>query len=177
MGFSKIIVTFLENIGAIIVVALIGFFIWIYVVLNSLFEPSLAEVARIASPSGKLEAILIETNGGATTAFGYLIHVVRAGSKPPEAEKAPADFYRLTWNGSRYGVDLRWKSDTLLYVDYLSATLAHNSGPATVQGFEAITIELRSGIVDLSVPVGEMFAWFGRDERAAPLTKGARPPQ
>ena len=29
------------------------------------------EVARVASPYGGVEAVLIETNGGATTSFGY----------------------------------------------------------------------------------------------------------
>ena len=137
-------------------VSLISFGVWLNAKLDSLWAPSLKEVARIASPSGKLEAILIETNGGATTAFGYLIYIVKAGSKPLMTEKAPADFYRLTRNGSRYGVNLRWKNDALLYADYLSSTLAHNSGPAVVRGFEPVTIELRSGIVDLSIPSSEM---------------------
>ncbi len=28
------------------------------------------EVARVASPSGKVDAVVVETNGGATTSFG-----------------------------------------------------------------------------------------------------------
>jgi hypothetical protein len=143
-------------VALIAVVSSISFVVWLNAKLDSLWEPSLEEVARIASPSGKLEAVLIETNGGATTAFGYLIYVVKTGSKPPKTEKAPADFYRPAGNGSRYGVNLRWKNDALLYADYLSATLAHNSGHAAVYGFEPVTIELRSGIVDPSMPSSEM---------------------
>ena len=33
------------------------------------------EVARVTSPDGRVEAVLIETNGGATTSFGYKVLV------------------------------------------------------------------------------------------------------
>ena len=37
------------------------------------------EVARVGSPDGRVEAVLIETNGGATTSFVYEVHVVPKG--------------------------------------------------------------------------------------------------
>jgi hypothetical protein len=40
------------------------------------------EVARVASPDGRVEAVLIETNGGATTSFGYEVHVVFGKAGP-----------------------------------------------------------------------------------------------
>jgi hypothetical protein len=35
--------------------------------------------ARVASPDGRVEAVLVETSGGATTSFGYEVHVVEKG--------------------------------------------------------------------------------------------------
>src|SRR5258705_13961034 len=37
------------------------------------------EVSRVPSPDGRVEAVLIETNGGATTSFGYRILVETKG--------------------------------------------------------------------------------------------------
>ena len=40
------------------------------------------EVARSAAPSGDVDGIIVETNGGATTSFGYEVHVVERGGLP-----------------------------------------------------------------------------------------------
>lgn len=39
-------------------------------------EPSFDEVSRVTSPSGKVDAVLVERNGGATTSFSYEVFVV-----------------------------------------------------------------------------------------------------
>src|SRR5215475_9506392 len=42
-------------------------------------ELSFDEVSRITSPSGKVDAVLVERNGGATTSFSYDVFVVPKG--------------------------------------------------------------------------------------------------
>ncbi len=42
------------------------------------------QVAHVSSPNGSLEAVLTETNGGATTSFGYEVSVGPKGSKGQE---------------------------------------------------------------------------------------------
>jgi hypothetical protein len=42
------------------------------------------EVARASSSAGDLDAVLVETNGGATTSFGYFVYVVPHDGKPSE---------------------------------------------------------------------------------------------
>ena len=46
------------------------------------FPTSHDEVSRVSSPAGDLDAVLVETNGGATTSFGYLVYVLPRGAKP-----------------------------------------------------------------------------------------------
>jgi hypothetical protein len=46
------------------------------------------EVARATSPDGVIDAVLVETNGGATTAFGYEVHIVPRGADPSETSQA-----------------------------------------------------------------------------------------
>ena len=36
-------------------------------------------VARVASPQGGVEAVLTETNAGATTSFGYIVYLAGPG--------------------------------------------------------------------------------------------------
>jgi len=45
-------------------------------------EPSKDEVARDTSPTGKVDALLLETNGGATTSFGYEVYIVEHDAQP-----------------------------------------------------------------------------------------------
>jgi hypothetical protein len=42
---------------------------------------SLKELKRISSPDKKVEAVLVETNGGATTSFGNAVFLVVPGEK------------------------------------------------------------------------------------------------
>lgn len=79
-------------------------------------EPSRDEVARVLSPSGRVEAVLFETNGGATTSFGYEVFVVKRGAKP---SGSPAVFLNgAVRNPSAYGVNLKWSSPDSITVEY-----------------------------------------------------------
>ena len=64
-----------------------------------------SEVARTTSPSGKVDAVLVESSGGATTSFGYAVFVVPAG-KSTWLYKKVASFYDAARSEQAYGVNL-----------------------------------------------------------------------
>ena len=76
------------------------------------------EVAQVASPDGRVEAVLIETNGGATTSFGYEVHVVPKGR--PASDQV-AGLYGAGRNENAYGANLKWADDHELVIEYLAA--------------------------------------------------------
>ena len=45
-------------------------------------EWSFDEVARVLHPQANVDAVLVETNGGATTSFGYEVFVLSRGQNP-----------------------------------------------------------------------------------------------
>lgn len=63
------------------------------------------EVARMSSPDGRLDAIVFETNGGATTSFGYKVEVAKKGSR---SGTEGANLYGAVRNAQAYGVNIRW---------------------------------------------------------------------
>ena len=73
----------------------------------------LEERAWANSPDGRTHAILIETNGGATAAFGYRVELHPSdhqGEKPVRV----ADFYRVA-SDCEYGLNMQWRdADTLI---------------------------------------------------------------
>ena len=79
-----------------------------------------SEVARTTSPSGKVDAVLMEASGGATTSFGYEVFVVPAG-KSTWLQKKVAFLYGATRSEQAYGVNLRWAGPANLTLEYLTA--------------------------------------------------------
>ncbi len=111
------------------------------------------EVARVPAPNGKVEAVLYETNAGATVSFGYEVRVVRARSSHGPLV---AELYGAVRSDSAYGVNLRWKDTALLAIEYLEAkTDTVLLREARVTGHR-IRVELRPGIVDPRAPAGGM---------------------
>lgn len=111
------------------------------------------EVARIASPDGRVEAVLVETNGGATTSFGYEVHVVGKGLP---AGNRVAWLYRARRNANAYGAKLRWAGENQLVTEFLEAreqVLEQSS--ARVWG-RNIEVSLRSGVDDPGALAGAM---------------------
>ena len=111
------------------------------------------EVARVPSPDGRVDAVLMETNGGATTSFGYEVHVVEKGG--PASDQV-ASLYGAGRNENAYGANLKWISGNELVVEYLDArdqTLERAS--VSVAG-RAIKVSLRSGVSDPTAPAGGM---------------------
>jgi|SRR5882724_6517187 len=119
------------------------------------------EVARVPSPDGAFDAVLIETNGGATTSFGYEVEIVRHADT---AQAAPiATLYGATRNEQAYGANLRWQGPRELTVEYLQARWVQQRAPSATLGNEEIKINLRSGVADPSAPPGGMA--YNRDGR------------
>lgn len=89
----------------------------------SIHDWSYAEVARISDPSGKVDAVLIEENGGATVSFAYEVHVLPKGKRVPKrrSDAEVASFYAVGRSESAYGVDLKWEGTNSLVAEYLSA--------------------------------------------------------
>jgi hypothetical protein len=117
------------------------------------------EVARVRAPGGGADAVLIETNGGATTSFGYHVYVVPPGAAVPRGTRAASEVARLygaTRNAEAYGATLRWVGADTLAVEYQTArddTLLH---PTVMLAGRAVQIVLRPGVADLDAPPGGM---------------------
>jgi hypothetical protein len=116
-------------------------------------SPSSYEVAHVASPNGKLEAILTETNGGATTSFGYDVSIGVKGSK---SLRRVVSLYGALRNEQAYGVNLSWPSDGVLRVSYLRAKAVQNVSKNVDVAGQPVEIELQSGVEDASAPSGGM---------------------
>lgn len=117
-------------------------------------EPSKDEVVRVVSPSGNVEAVLFETNGGATTSFGYEVFVVERGAEP---SGSPAvSLYGAVRNHHAYGANLKWSSPGSLTVEYLTAKSAKTNTQAQSVGTQTIKFALRDGVTDNAAPSGGM---------------------
>lgn len=113
------------------------------------------EVAREISPKGDLDAVLIEIHGGATTGFGYEVHVVPHGGKASARDEA-AYFYDAERNKNAYGVRMRWRGSDTLAVEYLKAESADlKRATVPIQG-RTVVVQLFDGVVDETAPQGSM---------------------
>lgn len=122
-----------------------------------LFPPvSRCEVARTASPLPGLDAVLFETNGGATTSFGYDVYVVTAGHLVQRSDRPVASVYGAHPSRFAPGVNLRWHDADLLIAEYLHAYSVEQPKPTVRIGNRTVRIELRDGIDVTSTPTGSM---------------------
>jgi hypothetical protein len=111
------------------------------------------EVARVSSPDGQIDAILFESNGGATTSFLYEVDL---GRKQSRRGKQVARLVGVVRNAQAYGVDLNCENDHTLVIQCL-----HTETPPEVQGSvdvdgRNVQIVLHTGIEDKSAPAGGM---------------------
>ena len=113
------------------------------------------EVARVTSPNGLVDAILTETNGGATTSFGYLIYVAPRGASRSNSSKA-ASLYGATRSDQAYGVNLKRRGPDELAVEYFSAKSAGVIRHSVSVGDREIRVSLVSGVGDPAAPPGGM---------------------
>jgi hypothetical protein len=114
------------------------------------------EVARTNSPSRDVDAVVVETNGGATTSFGYEIHLVPAGRSKYWGTRV-ARLHGAVRSGRAYGVNLRWRGPAHLDVEYLRAESAvvESGGSFKVSG-KTISVTLTDGIDDPKACPGGM---------------------
>ena len=113
------------------------------------------EVARIASPDRAVDAVLTETNPGATASFVYRIHVVGHGDAWDSAPVA-AELYGATRNASAYGVDLHWRDAGTLEARYLQARSIEVAKPRLDIDGHAVMVVLRAGVENPDAPAGGM---------------------
>jgi hypothetical protein len=120
------------------------------------------EVARVRSPGGKVEAVLVETNGGATTSFGYNVSLSAVGRR----HRVPvASFDGAARSEQAYGVNLVWRDTQHLTIEYLVArydTLLRDSVRLADQN---VFVRLRPGIIDSTAPRGGMLYNLERARR------------
>jgi hypothetical protein len=119
------------------------------------FGQSRDEVARVRSPDGVIDAVVVETNGGATTSFGYEIEVVPASGALSSARRV-AFLYGAGRNASAYGVNLRWAGMSTLAVEYLDAKSTKLETPAVTIGGRSVFVALAPGVEDRNAPSGGM---------------------
>jgi len=117
-------------------------------------EPGKDEVVRNISPNGKVDAVLFETNGGATTSFGYEVYVVEHGVQP---SGSPAvSLYGAIRNQHAYGANLKWTSTDSVAVEFLNAKSAKIEKPIVSVGTQAIHVVVHEGVLDNVAPSGGM---------------------
>jgi len=113
------------------------------------------EVSRVTSPSGSLDAVLIETNGGATTSFGYRVIVARPGWHWRTGTEV-ASLYGAIRSESAYGVNLVWQNEDSLSLGYLRAKHEDIELPTLSVAGEDVITTLHPGIEDPNAPPGGM---------------------
>ena len=112
------------------------------------------EVSRVLSPDGHVEAVLIETDGGATTSFGYRVLVETKGQW--FSGEQVAWLYGAGRNEDAYGVNLKWNSDSELFIEYLDAREAKLMKRNINVAGRGVTVALHGGITDPTAPAGGM---------------------
>ena len=118
-------------------------------------DPSHAEVALSTSPNGAIDAIVIESNGGATTSFSYDVCLAPRGGHCTVSESL-VQLYDAVRNEQAYGVNVHWANDSLIQVEYLEAKRTKVLQPTSVADGRIINVALHPGIADPSAPSGGM---------------------
>ena len=118
------------------------------------------------SPDRKLDAVLVEINGGATTSFGYKVYIVEKGVNYNSGNSV-ASLYGAVRNSSAYGVNLVWKSAKELEVQYLSAKDSNIESSSVVIAGSKIAVFLRPGISDPTVPSGGILYNLEKHEKSS----------
>ncbi|MFC5060931.1 hypothetical protein [Actinomycetospora atypica] len=114
-------------------------------------SPTRTEVLRVPSADAALDAVVVQTDAGATTSFGYLLSVV-----PHGCAAAPDPALRVvdaTRNPAAAGLGVRWTGPRALVVEFLDARFADPPTPVTAAG---ITVDVHPGVPDPAAPPGPM---------------------
>lgn len=117
-------------------------------------EPPRNEVARTNSPDGQTSAVLFETNGGATTSYGYLVEL----SDLSDQDQTPTlvgKLYGAVRSDCAYGVDVGWKDAKTLTLTVESAEQINVPEQVSI-GRKLIRVIVRTGIKNNAAPCGGM---------------------
>ena len=113
------------------------------------------EVARVASPSGRLEALVIEANTGPKASSSYDVFVVPQGEDHNRGIHV-ASLYAASRSRTAFGVNLKWDGPEQLAIEYLEARAAEiMKSTAAVEG-EQVQVKLRDGVEDPTAAPGGM---------------------
>ena len=145
MDLLKALLIFVAGLAALSLVML-------YLVVSSC--TSEVDVATVYSPDNKVMAIIEETNGGATTSFGYNIYL-KSNSAFGFRRRAAA-LYGAIRSECAYGVDVVWRDPNSVEIRYLSAKESPDHSESLLVGTRLIGIELTSGVANPSAPCGGM---------------------
>jgi hypothetical protein len=137
----------------IFVVGLAAFAVVMVYVVGSVYISEI-DVATIYSPDNETIAIIEETNGGATTSFGYSVYL-KANSVIGFRRKAAA-LYGAVRSECAYGVDVVWRNPEKVEIQYLSSKLDPDYAESLLVGTKLIGIELVPGVGNPSAPCGGM---------------------
>jgi len=132
-----------------------------FLVLTGCFSGDVSrdEVARSKSPDGRTLAILLETNGGATTSYGYEVEL-RSASDEAENAVVAARLYGAARSVCAYGVNLRWLTPTELSLEF-KETDQLKITPEVEVGAKTINVTASPGVTDETAPCGGMLASQG----------------
>jgi hypothetical protein len=107
------------------------------------------EVARIPSPSGRWEAVVVETNGGATTSLSYQVFTVPAGAAWT-GHRYVASLYAAMRSDSAHGVTPVWHGDSELSIAYQKADRAELGSSRRAP----VRVRLMPGVSDAAARAG-----------------------
>jgi hypothetical protein len=110
-------------------------------------------VQSVISPDGRVETVVYEINGGATTSFGYEVDLRTVGdSKSTNV----AELYGALRNAGAYGVNVKWSHPSCLHIEYLRAKSVVSSRASATVGGQQVSVFLDAGVNDPSAPGGGM---------------------
>lgn len=128
---------------------------FIFIVLIIAACSSYDEVSRVSAPSGLVDAVLIESNGGATTSFNYHIFLEEKSLFGVNQTKV-GNLYGAVRSKSAYGINLKWLDDKTLQLEYLRAQDTRLKINAVEIDNVIYSIKFKSGVTDHKAPPGGM---------------------
>lgn len=113
------------------------------------------EVARVQSPSGRIDAVIIEANTGPKASSSYDVFIVPSGQEHNSGIHI-ASLYAARRSQTAFGANLKWNGAEELAIEYLEASAAEILEElARIEG-EQVQIKLRAGIEDTTAAPGGM---------------------
>lgn len=145
MRLKKILLIIGAEFGAIVALVLLLLVLAIY----EFSSPSRDEVLRITSPSGQMDAVVYELNGGATTSLAYDVEI--EDRAPSGITRKVAHTYDSVRNNKNaYGVTPRWVSDEELHIEYYSSRFDEVFSPYNRLSGPSVRVELKLNVNDSS---------------------------